>query len=138
MWPFCHNFVTIYDETTETIQQLQAQSSDQEKYNGTKKVIAVTESMNVCLNSVEASFQMIIDACDFAVPALYQLVKNLVFLLKIAFLHFRFLPIGLKLRFQAQTGWFIMSHKVVIRRRKVDFVVKCSLLKKLSYVNKKI
>ena len=41
-----------------------------EYYNGTKKVIAVTELMNVCLNSVEASFQMIIDACEFSVPAL--------------------------------------------------------------------
>ena len=73
-------------------------------YNGTKKVIAVTELMNVCLNSVEASFQMIIDACEFAVPTLYQLVKNLVFLLKIVFLAFSYPPIGLKLRFQAQTG----------------------------------
>ena len=45
---------------------------------GPKKVIAVTELMNVFLNSVEVSFQMIIDACEFAVPALYQLVKNLV------------------------------------------------------------
>ena len=45
-----------------------------EYYNGTKKVIAVTELMNVFLNSVEASFQMIIDACEFAVPARYQLV----------------------------------------------------------------
>ena len=59
-----------------------------EYYNGTKKVIAVTELMNVCLNSVEASFQMIIDACEFAVPVLYQLVKSLVFLLKIAFFIF--------------------------------------------------
>ena len=50
-----------------------------EYYNRTKKVIAVTECMDVCLDSVEASFQMIIDACEFAVPALYQLVKNLVF-----------------------------------------------------------
>ena len=53
-----------------------------EYYNVTKNVIAVTESMNVCLNSVEAPFQMIIDACDFAVPTLYQLVKNLVFFVK--------------------------------------------------------
>ena len=30
-----------------------------EYYTGTKKVIAVTESMNVCLNNVEASYQMI-------------------------------------------------------------------------------
>ena len=45
----------------------------EEYYNGTKKVIAVTESMNVFLKSVEASFQMIIDACEFAIPALYQL-----------------------------------------------------------------
>ena len=51
-----------------------------EYYNGTKKGIAVTELMNVCLNSVEASFQIEVDACEFAVPALYQLVKNLVFL----------------------------------------------------------
>ena len=53
-----------------------------EYYNGTKTVIAVTELMSVCLNSVEASFQMLIDACEFAVPGLYQLVKNLVFLVK--------------------------------------------------------
>ena len=63
-------------------------------YNGTKNFIAVTESMNVCLNSVEASFQMIIDSCKFSVPALYQLVKNLVFLLKIVFFIF------------ASTNWF--------------------------------
>ena len=75
-----------------------------EYYNGTKNVIAVNELMNVCLNSVEASFQMIIDACEFAVPALYQLVENLIFLLKIAFFAFLYLPIGLKSRFQAQTG----------------------------------
>ena len=50
-----------------------------EYYNGTKKVIAVTELMNFCLNSVEASFKMITDAFEFAIPALYQLVKNLVF-----------------------------------------------------------
>ena len=47
-----------------------------EYYNGTKKVIAVTELINVCLNSVEASFQMIIYACEFSVPTLYQLVKT--------------------------------------------------------------
>ena len=74
-----------------------------EYYNGTKKVIAVNESMNVCLNSVEASFQMIIDACEFTVPALYQFVKNLVFLLEIEFFAFSYLPISLKSRFQAQT-----------------------------------
>ena len=53
-----------------------------EYYNGTKNAIAVTESMNVCLNILEASFQMIIDAYEFAVPAFYQLVKNLVFLVE--------------------------------------------------------
>ena len=53
-----------------------------EYYNGTKKVIVVTELMNVCLNIVEASFQIIIYAYEFAVPALYQLVKNLVFFVK--------------------------------------------------------
>ena len=78
-----------------------------EYYNGTKKVIAVTEPMNVRLNSVEASFQMIIDACEFGGPALYQSIKNFVFWLKIAFFTFSYLPIGLKSRFQAQTGWFI-------------------------------
>ena len=41
-----------------------------EYYNGTQNVIAVTELMNVCLNSVESSFQMIIDACEFYVPEL--------------------------------------------------------------------
>ena len=45
----------------------------EEYYNRTQKVIAVTESMNVCLKSVEVSFQMIIDACEFAIPAHYQL-----------------------------------------------------------------
>ena len=68
-----------------------------EHYHGTKKVIYVTESMDVCLNSAEESFQMIIDAREFAVPALYQLVKDLVF-------SFSYLPIGLKSRFQSQTG----------------------------------
>ena len=53
-----------------------------EYYNGTQKVIAVTELINVFLESVEASFQKIIDACKFALSALYQLVKNLVFCLK--------------------------------------------------------
>ena len=47
-----------------------------EYYNGAKKVIDVTESMIFFLNNVEASFKMIIDACEFAVPALYQLVKT--------------------------------------------------------------
>ena len=47
-----------------------------EYYNRTKKVIAFTELMNVCLNSVEVSFQMIIDACEFAVPSLNQLVLS--------------------------------------------------------------
>ena len=73
-------FITIYDETTETIQQRQAQSSERRILNGTKKVIAVTESINACLNMVEVSFQIIIDACDFSVPALHQLIKNVVFL----------------------------------------------------------
>ena len=47
-----------------------------EYYNGTKKVIAVTKSMILCLNSVEASFKMIIDAYEFAVTKLYQFVKT--------------------------------------------------------------
>ena len=64
--------------------------------NGTKKVMAVTESMNVFLNIMEASFQMIIDECEFAVPALYKLVKNLIFLLEIMFFAFSYLPVRLK------------------------------------------
>ena len=44
-----------------------------EYYYGTKKVISVTESLNSPLNSVEVSFQTIIDACDFAIRTLYQL-----------------------------------------------------------------
>ena len=61
-----------------------------EYYNETKKVIAVTELMNVCLNSVEASFQIIIDACEFAVPTLYQLVKKIAFFAENrVFLNFR-------------------------------------------------
>ena len=62
---------------------------------------------------------MIIDACEFAVPALYQSVKNLflLLLLKIVFFAFSYLPIGLKSRFQAQTGWFIVIHKVVTQKK---------------------
>ena len=45
-----------------------------EFYIGDQKVISVTEYMNVCLNSVKAPFQIIIDAYEFTVPALYQLV----------------------------------------------------------------
>ena len=97
-----------------------------EYHNGTKKVIAVTELMNIFLNSVKASFQMIIYSCEFVVPALYQLVRDLIFLLKIAFFEFFYLPIGLKSRFQAQIGLFIMSHKVVTRK-KDDFLLKFCL-----------
>ena len=122
---------------TETIQQRQAQASDLGIFYGTKKVIAVTESMNVFLNSVEVSFQIIIYACEFAVTALYQLVKNLVFLLEITFIAFSYLPISLKLQLQAQTWWFIMSHKV-IAWKKVDFFGQMQPEKNnLSYVNKK-
>ena len=69
----------------------------EEYYNGTKKTISVTELMNVCLKSVEAPFQMIMDACEFAVTARYQLDKNRIFA-------FSYLPISSKSRFQAQTG----------------------------------
>ena len=112
--PFCHNlacchhFVAILSQYTMRRRKLyiddKLNRAIGEYCNGTKNFIAVNESMNVCLNSVEASFQMIIDACEFAVPALYQLFKNLVFLFKIAFFAFSYLPIGLKSRFQAQTG----------------------------------
>ena len=71
-------------------------------YNGTKKVIAATESINVCLNSVEASFQMIIDTCEFDDSTIYR-VDKASFTVKIAFFDLSYIPIGLKLRFQAQT-----------------------------------
>ena len=77
--PFFYHFVTVYDGTTENIIDDKLNQAIGEYYNGTKNVIAVTESVNFCLNSVEASFQMIIDACNFSVPALHQLVKNLIF-----------------------------------------------------------
>ena len=92
MTPFCHHFVTFLSQFTARRRKLY--SNDKlnraigEYYNGTKNVITVTESMNVCLTSVEASFQMIISACDFAITALYQLFKNLVIVKKIAFFHF--------------------------------------------------
>ena len=120
--PFCHHLVTILSQFT--MRRRKLYSNDKlnraigENYKGTKKVIAVTESMNFCLNSVEASFQMIIYACEFAVPELYQLVKNFVFLLKILFFAFLYLSISFQSRFQAQIGWFIMSHKVVTRKEK--------------------
>ena len=78
MTPFFHHFVTILSQFTMKQRKLYSEDNPNwaigEYYNGTKKVIAFTELMNVCLDSAEASFQMIIDACDLAVPALYQLV----------------------------------------------------------------
>ena len=118
--PFCHHFMTILSQFMMRRKKLyrddKLNQAIGEYYNGTKKFIAVTELVNFCLNIVESSFQMIIDTCEFAVPALYQLVKTLVFPFKLAFLVFSYLPIALRLRFQAQTGWFIMSHKVVTRK----------------------
>ena len=73
-----------------------------EYYNGTKKFIA--ESMNFCLNSVEASFQMIVDACEFSVPAIYQLVKNLVFVKNRIFLHFRIYQLVFNPDFKPKQG----------------------------------
>ena len=108
-----------------------------EYYNGTKKVIAATELMNVCLNSVEASFQMIIDACKFAVPALYQLVKNLVFFVENHVFCIFVSTNWFKSRFQAQTGWFIVSHKVATRKKKSIFGKMQPFKNNLSYVNKK-
>ena len=85
--PFCHNlefcnhFVTILSQFTMRLRKLYSNDKINqtigEYYNGTKKFIA--ESINFFLNSVEASFQMIIGACEFAVLALYQLVKKLFF-----------------------------------------------------------
>ena len=69
---FCYHFVTTSNFVTillqGTMKQRKLYSNNKlnqairDYYNGTQKVIAVTESINVCLNSVEASFQMIIDA----------------------------------------------------------------------------
>ena len=105
---FYHYFVTVLSQFTVIRRKIYIDDKLNpdigEYYNGTKKVVAVTELMNFFLNSVEASFQMIIDACEFSVPALYQLLKNLVFLLKIVFFAFSYLPISLKSRFQAQAG----------------------------------
>ena len=69
--PFCHNLVTIYDETTETIQQQQAKSSDRGILQWDHKGHFCHWNNKNFLNSVEVSFQMIIDACEFSVPALY-------------------------------------------------------------------
>ena len=84
-----HHLVTILPQFTIIRRKLYSNDNLNraigEYYNGIKQVIAVTELMNVCLNSVEASFQMIIDACEFSVPALYQLVINLFFCLKSRF-----------------------------------------------------
>ena len=86
LWPssndtICHNFATTYHFVTIlsrfTMRRQKLNSNDKlnwaigEYYNGTKKVISVTEFIDFCLNSVEASFQMIIAAYEFAVPALY-------------------------------------------------------------------
>ena len=90
---FCRHFVTILSQFMMRRRKLYSDDklnqAIREYYHRTKKVIAVTKLMNVLLNSVEASFKMIIDTCEFAVLALYQLVKNLVCLLKIVLLHFR-------------------------------------------------
>ena len=90
--PFCHklafclHFVIILSYFTTRRRKIYSgdklNQAIRKYYNGIKKVIALTELMNVFLNSVEASFQMIIDACEVSVPALYQLVKNLFFVVE--------------------------------------------------------
>ena len=58
--PFCHIFVTIYDETKKLYNNNELNRGIEKYYNGTKNVIAVTELIDVFFNSVEASFQIII------------------------------------------------------------------------------
>ena len=140
---FCHHFITILSQFCHNFTMRRRKLCTSEKlnqaiggyYNGAKKVIAVTELMNVWLDIVEASVQMIIDACEFVVPALYQLVKT-PFFVKNHIFAFAHLPIGLKSQFQAQTGRFIVSHKVVTRK-KVVFLVKFSLLKTTFHISKR-
>ena len=64
---FCHHFVIILSQFMMRRRKLYSDhklnSAIGKYYHGTKKVIAVTESMKINLKSVEPSFQMIIDAC---------------------------------------------------------------------------
>ena len=123
--PFCHklafyhHFVLIYDETTETIQQRQAQSSDQEILQRDQKGHCchwTYECLPEKCGRVISNYNWCMWVyCSFTLPIGLKyrfLVENRVFV-------FLYLPIGLKSRFQTQTGWSIMSHKVVTRK-KVD------------------
>ena len=59
-----------------------------EYYNGTKKVIAVTELMNVCLNSVEASFKTCaIETYDTSVHGRSYFVDQLFFCFVVHVVH---------------------------------------------------
>ena len=127
--PFCHHFFTIYYETTETIQRRQAQSSD--------RGISQWDQKGHCCHWINEFF---LGQCGSAVSndnwcmwvccsCTLAIGLKPLFLLKIAFLKFSYQPIGLKSQFQAQTGWFIMSHKVVTRK-KVEFLGQMYRLKK--------
>ena len=71
---------------------------------------------------MDASFQMIIVVCEFAVPALYQLIKNFITLLKIVIFAFLYLPISFKIlisssnreiykRLEGREGWRFSTMK---------------------------
>ena len=131
--PFCHHFVQIYDETTETIQRRQAQSSDRGILQWDQKGHCchwIDECLLEQCGSVISNYNWCMWVCCSCTLPIGLKPR---FWLKIAFFAFSYLPNGLKSWFRAQTGWFIVSHKVVTK--KSQFLVKCSLYKIIFHMS---
>ena len=127
--PFCHHFSLIYDETTENIQLRQAQSSN--------RGILQWDQKGHCCHWI---YECLLEQCGSVISndnwctwvccsCTLPIGLKPPFLLKAAFFAFLYLPIGLKLRFQDQTGWFIVIYKVATRKNKPIVLVKYSLKK---------
>ena len=122
---FCHHFVIIHNVTTEIVYQLQDQWRNQ--------VILKWDPKGHCCHWIDecflAQYGSVISnnkicmwvCCSCTLP----IGLKLVLLLQILFFVFLYLLIGFNSRFQAQIGWFIMSHKVATKKSR--FLVKCSI-----------
>ena len=137
---FCHNFVLIYDETTETIQQRQAQSSDWGILQWDQKchcchwideclleqcgsVIFKWELMHVILLFPQSTNRL---------KTSFVWVENRVFCIFVSTDWFK------SRFFKPKQGDLYWAIKWWLEKKRQFFLVKCSLKKNnLSYVNKK-
>ena len=128
--PFCDTFVTTYNNTTETIQRRQSQLS----YQG---ILQWDQKGHYCHWIDECLLEhcgSVISNDNWCMWVFYSCtltvgLKPRVFV-KIVLFEFLYLPIGFKLRFQSQTEWFILSYKVVTRK-KTHFSVKKIFMEEL-------